>query len=598
VWRPPSRAHAPPRISPQDVRPNALRTHLPAISGGPILGGMAHREPRAALRARPAGGLRRWIAPVAVLAVCALIRLWLIQHTEVIAKDGTDYVRMARAWRSDPMRVVRGFRRHAGYPAVVSTVHRVYAPLRGAEAASPASWERAAQITSLLAAVGATAALWAFARSVFTPQIAWIAALLFTVTRKWAGIGADALSDALYVCLGLWALVLAMGALERIQRRSRLALLGGLGAGLCAGGAYLVRPEGLLVAIPAAALFPAYWLYRRKGGRLALGCAAVTIAAALAAASPYMIAIGGITRKKDLSDFIRIAGGAGPMFAAVDLSGLAAGVHRLGSELVEALHVAPAILVGACLATWVGVRILRLGLPAAVRIFPRRAGAFLIVGVAAIFGPLLIAQYTRHGFLSHRYLFLLAALLAGPAGAGLLILIEWCRIGAARLGWAPDRFRILPALAAIAVAAGLTAHALRPLHEGKAYHRQAGEFLAQRAAAKADRLVTDSQWVLHYAQLPGGRAPTGPPPPARALPTPQNLLRDLRRHRTTWLALSDRYARICRPAAGGADLKTLLAPPAFRKVCSFVQQGVSRPDSVVVYQVDLDALPQETPPRP
>ena len=57
---------------------------------------------------------RRLTALVLVLAVAAGIRLWLIAHTEVIARDGTILVQMARHWSDQGMAGLQNYTYHPG----------------------------------------------------------------------------------------------------------------------------------------------------------------------------------------------------------------------------------------------------------------------------------------------------------------------------------------------------------------------------------------------------------------------------------------------------------------------------------------------------
>ena len=62
------------------------------------------------------------------LVVCAGIRVWLIQHSVMIARDGVAYIQIARDWQRDPMGVLKHCPLHVGYPVAICGVHHL---LRG-----------------------------------------------------------------------------------------------------------------------------------------------------------------------------------------------------------------------------------------------------------------------------------------------------------------------------------------------------------------------------------------------------------------------------------------------------------------------------------
>ena len=512
----------------------------------------------------------------ALLCICAALRVGLICKTDVIARDGTVYVSMSREWASDPLRVVREYDYHVGYVAVVSLVGR--ALIAAGRPDNLATWELAGQMVSLAASVAALAAIWLFARVCFNERIAWITVLLFGVGRKWATLGADVLSDSLAVCLQMWAVALAMVTLNQIRRRSRWAIALGACVGLCAGLGYLVRPESLLAGGLAGILWLGYQLRHRKGWPVTLAAVGANAAVAAACVAPYALAIGGLTKKKTLSEFVYqpAAGATGRLQASIFSPELLEAAKQFSGKLSEAMH--PAITILACI--WIlaviGKRVLRIKLLAPLTSPLAVAGAFMIFAAMAVMAPLLMGLYMNVQYLSHRHVMFLAALLSPLAGAGAVVLA-----GVAgkivRLVWArmPD-VDVLLLVGGLLI--GLSLHALRPLHADKGYFRQAGEFLAGHADAGAF-VLTDSSWILHYSQLKGevvyAETVGGEKLKAKAEETG-----------ATHLVLSDRELR-----KAEADLNAVFTSTELAPVEEFIQEGSRKPDTVRIHELRLGPAP-------
>ena len=517
------------------------------------------------------GGIRpEWAVLLLVLAACAVQRGWLILHTDVIAKDGTVYVQMAREWTDDPRRVAETYDYHVGYPAAIASAYpllkgwRDYGALR--------RWELAGQFVSYAASLAAIVAVWLMAGIAFDWRAAWVAALLFGLGHKWAELGADVLSDALSVCLQMWGVVLTVWAYRRLRRGSAACVVLAAFVGLCAGLGYLVRPEALLVALLAVALWMFHALRQRKQWVLAAASSAAAMAVTLACVLPYALVIGGLSRKKSIGDFVlQSAGAPARVLAALDPTRWSAAPRQFINRLFEAMHPLVAVLACVWLLGFLLERRLR-GKPAAL-VFPspHPPCGFLMLAVLAVTAPLLMSMYANVHYLSHRHVMFLAALLAPLAGAGAVTLAAGVR---ELLAW--RRARTLPdAPVRVAVvgimAVGLALHAMRPMHEGKAHFRQAGRFVAvmQRTG---DFLMTDSAWVLHYSQVPG------------ALIAPEQMEGDglvpwMLKSGATVAAFRDRQVKERNPRIPHA-----LTQHGFTETSRFTPPGASHPDVVRVYR--------------
>ncbi|MCD6364397.1 MAG: hypothetical protein J7M14_00825 [Planctomycetes bacterium] len=354
-----------------------------------------------------------------VLAACAGVRIWLIANTIVLANDSAVYVKMARQWSHTPVQVVAGYDYPPGYPVAVNWLHRARRVV-GLGGDDEAAWNLSAQIVSLLASMAAMVAVYLFAKMVFQSRtdapaeksgarlcmdngnIPAITVLLFGLGRKWAVLGADALSDSLAVCFQMWAAVLALQTLRTLRRgKKRSVALGGC-AGLCSALGYLVRPEALLAGALAAMLWVGWQLRDRKACRLTLATTAVALVVMLACSWPYMAAVGGLTKKKHIDDFI------GPSAAQRAPSILPASqpfptpaerrygpFRELTNQLFEAIH--PLVGFVACfyLGAWISVRFL--GVRPRMEVFPapNTPGGFMMIAATTVMAGILTAMYVH-----------------------------------------------------------------------------------------------------------------------------------------------------------------------------------------------------------
>ena len=480
------------------------------------------------------------LALLLVLAVCAGERVWLARHAEVIARDGTVYIQMARQWSHDPAAVIRDFDYHPGYPVAIVGAHRVIEALEVAD--GRAAWELAGRSVSVLAGVAAVAAVWCFAGLTFGWRIAWISALVFGVGRKWSALGADVLSDSLMVCLAMWALVVMIVAANCLKRRSPWALVVAAVVGLLAGGSYLARPEGMVVLVLGVGLWGVMALRGQSPWRLTVGAGATAAATALAAALPYILAIGGFTKKKPTWALttkagcaVLLAGAAiglwhlvryarrhpsrrlllatmvgallisGALFVwAPDVRSVLESLKTFGAETAEALHPVVAGLVCVWLVAWIAQHLLGRRARPDLLPLPKPECGLLILGLQIVFVGVLLGLYQGHGYISERHVMLCAAAFAPLAGAAV---VSMARGTVAIAGRSRLREPAVAFVITVVISAFLVGHALsKPLHAGKGGYRQAGEFVACQSD-KGQTVWADESWVFHYSGLTGKTIP-------------------------------------------------------------------------------------------
>ena len=137
-----------------------------------------------------------------------------------------------------------------------------------------------------------------------------------------------------------------------------------------------------------------------------------------------------------------------------------------------------------------------------VKIFPSHAAALIMLVWAVTFTPLIIARNLRHT-MSGRYMLLQATLLAPLAAAGVRILVEWAVLILERFKARPGPARrIMTAVVVVPMAVGMATHAMRPLHEGDAYVRDAGLWLG-RSVQRKDYVFGRTWQILTYSQTDG-----------------------------------------------------------------------------------------------
>jgi len=449
---------------------------------------------------------------VVAILICAAVRLYLIDQA-VIAADGTIYLEMARKWTTNPMEVVKGYDYPPGYPVATVGVHRFLVALGLTDRRE--LWEYSGRIVSLVSNLAALVAIWIFAGSVLDWRIATIAVLLFGVGKKWAHLGANVLSDSLAICFQLWAVVLLLKCLSLLRRKSRWALLAAGCVGILAGLGYLARPESLWVALVAATVWLGRSVIRRANVSLTLASIAVMCAAVLAVAGPYMRSIGGLSNKGSVNKILKQTQDGRVPAAAVATAtasltpstciGLVdiwtgSTLQKMGGQFSEAMHP----ILGILCFVWVAglaVKLLLRGktvdLPLPI---PNNAGKAIMVAAAAIILPILAMLHLESGYLSHRHISFLAALLSPLAVAGIMFLAGMLTLAFKSRGAPANRALWVTPVIVGAVFVGLSYHTLHCPHRDKAHIRQAGLYISGMAGSE-DVLLTDDARMGYYAGI-------------------------------------------------------------------------------------------------
>ncbi len=504
------------------------------------------------------------VAIFVLLLLCLGLRVRLIINTDVIQRDGTLFVRMARSWLEDPRGVIGRENFHVGYPALMAYIH---GGLERWLPAGVAGWELVGQSISLVSALITTVGLLVLAQQVFgNGLIALASVCVFSASRKWVMLGADVMSDSLALMFQIWAIVLAIHVARSLRFASRwLFAWAGL-VGSLAGLGYLVRPEAMAPAVLACLLWLIVMWFPRMSERdwrlmqvarrdlscpaaaprgkqwaVAATCMAVCLLIAAMIGAPYMAEIGTFTKKKNLTE-MAIVGPASPFAVVAQATAptaraaatLAApsktgtkkttgdaqadgrtSVRLLLDQTVESAH---GIVFGFfCVFLFAGVIhalaqhdvIKTVPWPRPYWPEPLPVPVVMLLITTATYGLALLRLRDIAGYLDWRHTMLLGMFAAALCGAGIWISANFfgCLVSRAKL---PTTVRPATLLALfVGLTAVLftvnTANAGAELHGGKEHILRAVAGIKTREAGDGNlRLLTNDAWVLHYADLPQG----------------------------------------------------------------------------------------------
>jgi len=238
-----------------------------------------------------------------LVALAALVRFVAWTRCAAIFDDGPAFLYLAEAILSGDWARVLQHPYHPGYPLLVAAAGWLGGATSAHALEAPAVW------VSIAAGAACVALLYGFVADTFGRAAGWTAAALLAIHPPAVFASADVQSDAAYTALFLAAAWAGWRALRSGRAAPALA------AGLLAGLAYLVRPEGLGIAL--AVLAGGLWLLLRgrwARGRALVWCAALGLSMALPLAS-YVAALRAetgvwtLTQKKSL--LVLAAFGAG-----------------------------------------------------------------------------------------------------------------------------------------------------------------------------------------------------------------------------------------------------------------------------------------------
>lgn len=420
-------------------------------------------------------------------------------RSPIIARDGLLFIRVAKALSIAPGETMRAQAQHPGYPAAILLV-RQFLP-KSSGRGDLDWWILAGRLVAGTCGVLCILVIWLLTREVFSQSAANVAALLFSVLPVVQENAADVLSDVphlLFYLLSAWTACKAVAS----GRWAWYCL-----TGILSGIAFLIRPEGLAVAMILCALTAVGFLItsgRPKSHRVLN--LIVVILAVSAIAGPYMLYTGRVSRK--ISDKLvlppsatqqrKVDLGDAPHkdaisrridYAAVGVANLDAANHSFNR-----LAVAARALAGEY-AERANFLILPLFL---VAVWPRRihvslAGHMVIWPLAGLHCALLIWLFMVAEYLDRRHVIPLVVLSLPAASAGTIYLANLIHTGIRKR--VPLRSsHLLSVLVGGAVAAMLT-RAAYPIHL---------EYLPQHEAIRwlSGHLQPDDQLVTNCIHIP------------------------------------------------------------------------------------------------
>lgn len=424
---------------------------------------------------------------VLVAATSALLG-WLARHTDVLFADGLRYIAQARSLErgSTEQGVTRAVD-HPVYPLAVAAAHRL---LGGS---SPDSWQLAAQLASIIAGVLLVVPLYLLIWELFGDGCAAPGVLLVYAVPLTGHVFADVLSESTFLLFWAWGL---WGALRFLRTGAvGWVSLVVVGSGL----AYLTRPEGLLLpaALGVVVVLSPFWVARGLGKRGIFALAALVLGSS-AVIGPYVALKGGIGTKPSIARLL----GTAPRSSAhaverqrplepdqdpAKTTILAA--RSVGKALVEAVTI-PLLPLAA-----VGLFGLRRGAGAG-----RQGRLLAVIGLAALLA--LLRLHATGGYCSSRHALILALVLIPSAAAGVEIVLG-CSAWWRSAGGSSRAFVWTVVLGAVLAVNGR--EWLAPVGEGFDGYRDAGRWLAQRAAVgEPGRIVDVTGWSQFYSDREAG----------------------------------------------------------------------------------------------
>ena len=474
--------------------------------------------------------LPAWLARYGILAAALVLsatcQFYIAARSVVIAKDGMGFIQMAKSLAVDPVATMRLHDQHPGYPALLLACERLYHGLSGHDEFQ--SFLAGARLASGACGLLAVAFLWLFARRLYNERIANVTVLLAAVWPLFRLNASDGLSDTPHLMFYLAGAWLACEGL-RSRRVGWFAA-----AGIASGLAFWVRPEGLVIAAATGLtllvgafrllFFSERPLWRsdyagtddaaNKEGeppRLVFYLLAplALIAATSLVVMPYVLVAGKITSKKlpfhqppPVAHAVAVAsveptpgllaeprpGGTLPdefrrpsKFIGV----VALGLIELGRELAQGFYYLALIPLAA-------------GTFARGRQKPAQPVALLHILLMNGHLALLMLLYLTAGYISHRHVIPLVALMLPTAAAGTVWLGDCV---SRRLAVAGSSRRAL-AIAVGIFYLGLVPKCLPPLQGAYLPVFQAAEWVKSQARP-ADTVLSTSGYVRFYTELPG-----------------------------------------------------------------------------------------------
>lgn len=460
----------------------------------------------------------------AAMLLCALCQLYIVSHSPIIAKDGIGFIHIAKCLTTDPVTAMRTHDQHPGYPAMILACERVYHWLTAEDDFQ--SFVAASRIASSICGLGTILFLWLFARRLYNEPIANLTVLLAAAWPLFRLNAADSLSDTPHLMFYLASAWLACEGLCRCRSGWFAA------AGIASGLAFWVRPEGLAVAAAAALAlvgqFCGTW-FRQRRRAVALPHVALShnedlpqptwtftllalctlLAATSLTIAPYLVMAGKLTSKKlpfangspsAHEVAIATAQPTAGLLSEPGPGGQLPGEFRRPAKLPAALALGVVELFRELAKGFYYLALIPLGVGTFLpgRPVPAPRGALLHILLMNAHATLLMLLFLTAGYMSHRHLMPLVALMLPTTAAGALMLTGY----ASR--WLPSLARPSRAAAVIVTVfyLGLLPKCLVPVQTVYLPVYQAALWVKSQAQP-GESVLSTSGYVRFYTDLPG-----------------------------------------------------------------------------------------------
>jgi hypothetical protein len=422
--------------------------------------------------------LRSELVGLAVLLLFAGgMRLWLLAHTEVLARDSIDYIRCAVRLEDQPFaEVLRTTDQAPGYPMLILGMSRIVRLFDHGPACD--TMALSAQLVSIVASLMTIIPIYLIGRQLFNRRTGFVAVVLFQAFPVCTLVTSDGLSEAAFLHFVAWGLFLGLRALA-IQTCWRF-----FACGLVVGLAYLVRPEGLELVVAVgitSAIVGALARSYRTPTRAIVGL----LCGVLPFAGGYSAMTGKLTRKPTSMRLVQpeaempLVGG--PPVAAYWGDGVhISQTHALISAGMVLRESARSSHYYGILWALVGIWWFR----ARLRSQP---GLCVLLLLAALHALILWRMAVVVGYVSERHTMIIALVSTFWAGAMMVDAID---------RWRAPRWA-LPALCALMIFGGLPS-TLKAMHGNRAGHRAAGKWLADHMG-DGDQVVDPFAWAHYYS---------------------------------------------------------------------------------------------------
>ena len=247
------------------------------------------------------------------------IRLWVMWAIPIPARDSISFIRIALLLEEQPWgKVFRNTFQHPGYSITIWAMARPMQWVFGRH--DSLSMQFSAQMASMLAGLFLILPMYYLGKIIFGRSVGFWAALLFQYIPATGYVLSDAISDPLFLLMGVSGMLFGVLAInsgqvnknipietsksKSLNSGSQMRAYGTFAlCGVFAGLAYLVRPEGILVvvavAITAVGLLISHY-YRMSWRRIILGVSLMVVMCVIVG-SPYFLSIGKISNKPSVS---------------------------------------------------------------------------------------------------------------------------------------------------------------------------------------------------------------------------------------------------------------------------------------------------------